>query len=306
MNELRRNPLTDRWVTIASSRAARPGDFARTRMPVETGPSRPCPFCPGNEDAFPPALETYGPGGDWLVRVVPNLYPAFQGEAPHHHDVLGPVFTQAPASGIHEVLVLSPDHGVSWGGLSDKQAGLVMAATRDRMEEHARHGVVVYTQVIVNNGREAGASLEHPHGQLLGIPFVPREIADELAAFDRERDCLLCTTVHEERAAGHRVVLDDDRVMVISPYWAGSPYELLVVPTRHAPDLITSEPADVVAVGRAVRDVLARLGRLLDDVAYNLVFHSAPHNHGDPYHWHVHVVPRVTSVAGFDVIRSGA
>jgi UDPglucose--hexose-1-phosphate uridylyltransferase len=300
MNELRRNPLNGRWVTIASSRAARPGDFAPRRLPVESDPSRPCPFCPGNEDAFPPALETYGQEGDWLVRVVPNLYPAFAGDVPHRHEEIGPVFTQAPASGIHEVLVLSPEHGATWGDLTDKQAGLVMAAARDRVEEHARHGVVAYTQVIVNNGREAGASLEHPHGQLLGIPFVPREIADEAAAFDRHDGCLLCTTITEERAAGHRVVLETDRVMAVSPYWAGSPYELLVMPTTHSRGLADSEPADVVAVGRALRDVLGRLGRLLDDAAYNLVFHTTPHNHDGPFHWHVHVLPQVTSVAGFE------
>jgi UDPglucose--hexose-1-phosphate uridylyltransferase len=300
VNELRRNPLNGRWVTIASTRAARPGDFASRHLPVEADSSRPCPFCPGNEDAFPPALETYGGEGNWLVRVVPNLYPAFAGDAPHQLDVLGPVFTQAPASGIHEVLVLSPDHRSTWGDLSDKQAGLVMAAARDRVEEHARHGVVAYTQVIVNNGREAGASLEHPHGQLLGIPFVPREITDEITAFAESDACVLCTTIDEERAGGHRVVLDTDRVMAVSPYWAGSPYELLLMPTRHSTGLAASEPADVVAVGRALRDVLARLGRLLDDAAYNLVFHTAPHNHSGDYHWHVHVLPQVTSVAGFE------
>jgi UDPglucose--hexose-1-phosphate uridylyltransferase len=214
--------------------------------------------------------------------------------------VLGPVFTQAPASGIHEVLVLSPDHKSTWGDLSDKQAGLVMAAARDRVEEHARHGVVAYTQVILNNGREAGASLDHPHGQLLGIPFVPREITDETIAFAESDACVLCTTIEEERAGGHRVVLDTDRVMAVSPYWAGSPYELLLMPTRHSTGLAASEPADVVAMGRALRDVLARLGRLLDDAAYNLVFHTAPHRHSGDYHWHVHVLPQVTSVAGFE------
>ena len=153
LSQLRLNPLTGRWVTIAAERSSRPGDFAPRMLAVEADSGRPCPFCPGNEESTPPALETYGPSGQWQVRVVPNLYPAFSGDEPMTVSNLGPVFTQASASGIHEVLVLSPDHGGSFADLDDRAAGLVMAAVRDRMEEHARHANVRYTQAIVNHGR---------------------------------------------------------------------------------------------------------------------------------------------------------
>ena len=303
VNELRRNPLSGRWVTIATDRAARPGDLAPRRLPVESDPDRPCPFCPGHEDESPPALETYGPQGKWQVRVVPNRYPAFSGDTPLELQELGPVYTQAPASGIHEVLVLSPGHATAWPDLDDAQVGLVMAAIRDRIEAHARYGVVRYTQVIVNHGREAGASLEHPHGQLLGTPFVPRALVEEVDAFADDGaggDCLLCTTAREERREDHRIVVDDDGVLVVCPYWAGSPYELLVIPDDHVARMDHAEPASVVAVGRALRTALAKLRNLLDDVAYNLVFHTAPAGTDGLFHWHVHVTPRVTSVAGFE------
>jgi UDPglucose--hexose-1-phosphate uridylyltransferase len=302
VSQLRLNPLTGRWVTIAADRASRPADFAPRRLPVEAEPTRPCPFCPGNEEATPPAAETYGPSGDWSVRVVPNRFPAFSGTEALAVSRLGPVFTEAPANGIHEVLILSPEHKRDWGELSDKQVGLVMAAMRDRVEEHAHLSAVEYTQAIVNHGRDAGASLEHPHGQLLGIPFVPDEIAEELRGFERfdGGPCLLCTVVEEELRANHRVVLDSDRVLVVCPFWSGSPYEMLIVPKTHQPHLPDASPRSLVAVGRAVRDVLDRFHQLVGDVAYNLVFHTAPHRHNDTYHWHVHLVPRVTSVAGFE------
>lgn len=301
MSQLRLNPLTGRWVTLAADRATRPGDLTSRGVPVEADPSRRCPFCPGHEEETPPALETYSPSGAWLVRVVPNLFPAFEGNEPMRVQNLGPVFTQAAASGVHEVLVFTPEHHGSWADLDDKHAGLAMAAIRDRMEDHARRSTVRYTQTIVNSGREAGASLEHPHGQLLGIPFVPGEIAEEEAGFRRfEGSCVLCTSAEAEADAGHRVVLDDERVLVVAPYWSGSPYEMLVLPRAHATHLETAAPADVVAVGRALRDALARLRKRLGEVAYNIVFHSAPHQHGGPFHWHVHVVPRLTSVAGFE------
>jgi UDPglucose--hexose-1-phosphate uridylyltransferase len=301
VSQLRLNPLTGRWVTIAVDRATRPGDLVSQPLPVESGPQRPCPFCPGNEEATPPALESYGTNGTWAVRVIPNLFPAFDGNEPMSVANLGPVFTQATASGIHEVLVFSPDHDASWADLDDRQVGLTMAAIRDRMEDHSRSATVRYTQTIVNHGRAAGASLEHPHGQLLGMPIVPGEIAEEQAGFERfGGDCLLCTTIEAELASTHRLVAYDERVIVLCPYWSGMPYEMLILPRQHCSHLEAADPPDVVAVGRAVRTGIDHLRHLIGKVAYNIVFHSAPHRASGAYHWHVHLYPRVTSIAGFE------
>src|SRR5579864_4698349 len=132
MNQLRLDPLTGRWVVVSVDRSERPQAFPPRSVPVQADTSRPCPFCPGNEESTPPALETYGASGSWLVRVVPNLYPAFEGDHPFVVENRGPVFTQATAGGIHEVLVFSPDHTRGWESLPEEQAVLVMAAIRDR------------------------------------------------------------------------------------------------------------------------------------------------------------------------------
>jgi UDPglucose--hexose-1-phosphate uridylyltransferase len=302
MSQLRLDPLTGRWVVISLDRAERPQSFAPRTMPVEADLGRPCPFCPGNEEATPPALETYGPSGSWLVRVVPNLYPAFYGTETMIVTHKGPVFTQAPASGIHEVLVFSPGHDATWADLPDPQAGLLLAAIRDRVEEHSSVPGLRYSQAIVNSGREAGASLHHPHGQLMGMPFVPGEIVDEQAGFARfEGNCLLCTTLDAEEAAGHRLVHVDDRVVVTCPFWSGTPYEMLVLPRAHDAHLHHAQPADLAAVGRAVRDALRRLREAVGDVAYNIVFHSAPYRATGDFHWHAHLLPKVTTRAGFEL-----
>lgn len=286
---------------MATGRVIRPDDFSLERLAVETGPVRPCPFCPGQEESTPAALESYGEGGKWAVRVVPNLYPVFSGVEPMTVRNLGPVHTQAPASGIHEVLVFTREHEDGWAELDDLQAGLVMTALRDRFEEHSRIGGIRYTQAIVNHGREAGASLAHPHGQLLGMPFVPGEIAEEEAGFRRfAGSCLLCTMAEAERDTTHRVVLDHDGVLVVCPYWSGAPYEMLVMPDDHHAHLSRCDQRTVAAVGRAVRDVLARLRDRVGDVAYNLVVHTLPHHHEDQFHWHIHVLPRIHSVGGFE------
>ena len=301
MSELRLNPLTGRWVTIATERATRPDEFPTTRLAVEARPDRPCPFCPGNEESTPPELEAFGDDDSWRVRVVPNRYPAFSGDEPLTVTNLGPLFRQAPASGLHEVVVLTPDHDTSFADLDDVQIGFAMRAIRDRVASHASQPGVRYSQAIVNYGREAGASLRHPHGQLLGIPFVPGEVADEEAGFRRfSNQCTLCSLVEAELAAEHRVVHDDDATLVICPFWSGTPYEMLVMPKTHEGHMAAASDDDVAAVGRSVRDALASLRERAGDLAYNLVFHTLPHQHDNLYHWHVHVVPRVASVVGFE------
>jgi UDPglucose--hexose-1-phosphate uridylyltransferase len=301
MSQLRLDPLTGRWTVISIERAERPHAFVSHRLPVEESPLRPCPFCPGSEDQTPPALETYGPEGDWSVRVVPNKYPAFSGTEAMVVTHLGPVFTQAPSGGIHEVLIISPDHASSWVDLPDDRAELVMAAIRDRMHEHSSTPGLRYSQVIVNHGREAGASVEHPHAQLLGIPFVPREIADELAGFGRfQGSCLLCTAREAELSVGHRVIHEDDNVVVICPFWSGTPFEMLVIPAHDA-HLSDAKPTDLAAVGKAIRTALRMLTSAVGDVAYNLVFHSAPFRVHDDFHWHVHIVPKLATRAGFEL-----
>lgn len=237
-----------------------------------------------------------------MVRVLPNRYPAFQGDAPFVVEHRGPVFTEAPASGIHEVLVLSPDHERTFASLPDDQLSLVMAAIRDRVEEHQGTPGLRYSQVIVNHGRQAGASVSHPHGQLLGIPFVPRELADEQAGFARfAGGCLLCAAAASEERVGYRVLEATEDFVTFAPFWSGTPYEMLVVPREHGAHLHRAPTSRVVAMGKAVRTSLEALGEHLGDIAYNIVFHSAPYRATGMYHWHVHVLPNLTTRAGFEL-----
>jgi UDPglucose--hexose-1-phosphate uridylyltransferase len=302
VSQLRLDPLTGRWVVIAGERASRPSAFLTRSLPVEDDPERSCPFCPGAEEFGVPALESYGPDGRWQVRVVPNRYPAFGGTDPMvvtHH---GPVFTEAPASGVHEILVMTPDHDRSWADLSAEQIALVMGAMADRMAEHATTPGLRYSQAVVNFGREAGASLNHPHGQLLSTPFVPGEMSTEMAGFARfQGNCLVCAISDAEEEAAHRLVYTDDRVVVINPFWSGTPYEMLIMPRAHQPHLYRADGDDLTAMGHGVQVALASLRSLLDNVAYNIVFHSAPFRMSGDYHWHVHLMPKVTTQGGFEL-----
>jgi len=298
---MRLNPLNGRWVTIVADRAQRPTDFAPRKQAVETDPSRPCPFCPGNEDPSLPALDTVCEDGHWQMRVVPNLYPAFFGDTGFvvHH--VGPVHVTADATGLHEVFVYSPEHDGGLHTLSDAHAAMMMQALKRRLDEHAATDSIRYTQVIVNHGREAGASIAHPHAQILGLPFVPTEMLDEERAFARfAGGCVLCTTIDAEEATGERVVFANDDVVAVAPFWSGAPYELLLIPRRHEGHLQHADDRGLDAMGIAIRDAVGQLNAALGDVAFNLGVHSAPHEHAGEYHWHVHLWPNLVTQAGFE------
>jgi UDPglucose--hexose-1-phosphate uridylyltransferase len=301
VSQLRLNPLTGRWVTIVADRAKRPSDFAPRTAQVEAEPDRPCPFCSGHEEATPPALQTLDAGGHWRMRLIPNLYPAFDGDEPFAVHHLGPVHVEAEASGIHEVFVYTPNHDSGAHDLTDDDAAQLMMMLSQRLQQHAASSNVRYTQAIINHGREAGASLAHPHGQLLGLPFVPGEILEEQRAFSRfEGGCILCATIEAELVDGKRVLFSNDDVVCVSPFWAGSPYELLIIPRSHDLHLTDSSDETLQAMGVAARDSIIALREIHGDVAYNLVFHTAPHHYTGAYHWHVHLFPKLATTAGFE------
>ncbi len=301
MSQLRLDPLTGRWVVITAARGERPNAFLERTVPLENEHGR-CPFCPGHEADTPPAVSVYEHDGEWLVRVIPNLYPAFTGRAPMAVTNLGPVYMEAPASGSHEVLIFSPEHKDGWADLSASHVSLVMKAISERMTAHGEDPGLRYSQLIINFGREAGASVEHPHAQLLSMPFVPRELMEEQGGFARFRgNCIMCATVESEEWAGLRLVFRNDDVVVFCPYWSGTPYEMLIVPRSHEAHVNGTSPEQLEAVGMAVQTALLSLRDAVGDVAYNIVFHTAPFRSASDFHWHVHVLPKITTPAGFEL-----
>lgn len=303
MNQLRLDPLTGRWVAVSTERSDR-GVIFRPRQPApDSEEGAPCRFCLTGESGDEPAISVHSsPGSDDVVRVLPNRYPAFEGDGPLVVEHRGPVFIQAPATGHHEVLILSPDHGTSWADLSDPHADLVMEAIAERVRVHSTIEGLRYSQAIVNYGRQAGASVEHAHAQLLGIPFVPRDLVEEQAGFARfSGGCLLCTAATAEERDDHRVLHADEYAVTFAPFWSGTPYELLIVPREHQACFHLADPKARSSVGHAIGAALRDLNALLGDIAYNLVFHSAPyHSHG-VYHWHLHLFPALTTRAGFEL-----
>lgn len=278
-----------------------------------TGPARvaDCPFCPGNERMTPPELLALGRGGagtdaaGWRVRVVPNKYPAVELEPepglPPSAD------TPAPGYGAHEVLIEIPEHNCHPGCFPPGQMALVMEACYRRGRALAGFPGLRYLQLYRNHRREAGASLEHPHSQLIALPFVPEAVRRELersqGRYLDEGICPFCRLLEEERGAAPRVVAGNGSYSAFIPYAPGSPFEIWILPCHHRSSFLETSPRERGELADFLEKVLRMTGRALGDPPYNYYLHTAPLRCPPLpyYHWHIELHPRVNIAAGFEM-----
>ena len=313
MPELRLDPLSGLRTIVAGERAERPGGLFAVgpRPPVDPDGD---PFLEGHEDRTPPELHALRPGGGdpdtpgWLVRVVPNLYPALaSGDAatpPEDPLAAGreqpALFTARPATGAHEVIVNSPRPAASLAELDAEQLATAMGVWRERMRAHAE--AAEYVHVIVNEGREAGASLPHTHAQLYALGFVPAAVARERERFTawHERTQgrnLLEDLVQEEVRLRERLIAVDAEAVAICPYAARVPFQVQLVPRRPRARFEDDGP---VAAGLLL-EVLRRLEAVLGGVPpFNLWVRTAPRG-ADSFCWRIDLLPRLAQPAGLEI-----
>jgi len=306
--ELRVDPLTGLKSIIAGDRAARPGGgFTATPAPA-IDPERD-PFLEGHEDRTPPeTCAVLAPGvtdrapdtPGWSVRVVPNLYPALTTEplepAPSAHPDL---FSAQPAYGTHEVIVNAPQAATTLAELVPDQLAVAMDAWRARVRAHSRARCV---HVLVNEGREGGASLPHTHAQLYALDFVPAAIARERERFSAYAGRtmggnLLADLVQEEVRRRERIVAIDDDAVLFAPFAARLPFQLMLAPRR-----ARSRFEDDGATGAALlHDGLNRLARRLGaSPPLNLWVRTAPSG-AEHFCWRIDILPRLAHLAGLEL-----
>jgi UDPglucose--hexose-1-phosphate uridylyltransferase len=291
MPELRVDAIRGQMVIVAVERAARPFTVAPAAAPTDPAD---CPFCHNNETMTPPEVHRTGEGEPetpgWRVRVVPNLYPIVAPATGHE--------PENAATGAHEVIILSPDHDRSFGLLDDDAATEVLAVMRDRVRHHLDAGRR-YVQLFVNQGRAAGASIAHPHAQLVALDLVPPEVEADVERVLAARTDLVARELVAARRDG--LVVVDGPAVAWAPYASGSPYGMRVAhPSTHA-RFDEANDAQVRVVAVALRDALASLHALLGEAPYNVVFRTAPPDRPvGEFHWHVDVMPRIGVTAGFE------
>jgi len=306
--ELRKDPITGRWVIIANDRAKRPGDFIR--QTVRPASARICPFDAGNERRTPPEVLAFRNSGSrdepgWRVRVVPDKFPVLGIEGELNRQGEG-MYDKMNGIGAHEVIVETPDHSATLSNMAERQIEEVLWAWKERVNDLKRDRRFRYILLFRNFGESAGSSLEHPHSQLIALPVIPKRVKEEVDGsnlfYGLKERCIFCDIIREESASGARLVTETDRFIVIEPYAPRFPFETWVLPKQHASHFEDSDAPTLQNLAWVLRSTMRKIERALEGPAYNLIVHSAPVQDAPlaHYHWHFEIMPKLTKVAGFE------
>ena len=294
---------------ISTDRQKRPNDFRLERAAI-LGREH-CPFCPGHEKMTPPEVLSYRQNGSppntpgWEVRVVPNKFPALQVEGMLDREGEG-MFDRMNGIGAHEVIIETPDHDRGLAAMSEAEIERVLWAFRERMLDLKQDHRLRYILVFKNQGAEAGATLEHPHSQLIALPIVPDFVREEIEGarrhFDVKERCVFCDIIHQDLADGRRVIQENADIIALAPYAPRFAFETWLLPKRHGARFEEAAKHEYESLARLLKAVLQRLDRALETPPYNLIVHTSPFSENVPdlYHWHVEIMPKLTRVAGFE------
>ncbi len=318
MPELRQNLATKEWVIIATERAKRPEEFAKKKesLVTPTPHDANCPFCEGNESKAPDEILGYRSEGTkagekgWQLRVIPNKFPALIPSA------VCPVCAQRSKSGIylrmngvgkHEVIIENPDHSKTVGTMSVAEVEKVIRAYHDRylvLDWDPAYKLII---IFRNQGTLAGASLVHPHSQLVATAIVPSHIRNRIYEAQRYYDelgkCVFCDIIENEMDEKERIVLQNDKFIAFVPYAASVPYEIWILPKKHETSFADLQPNDIAPLAQTLQSVLAKLYYSLNNPDYNYCINTVPHySSSEPYyHWHIQILPRLSTRAGFEI-----
>ncbi len=317
MPELRRDPVLGRWVIIATERGKRPSDFNQEPEGEKGSPAN-CPFCSGNEEMTPPEVAAVRPPGSqpdspgWKLRVTPNKFPALKIEGQLGRKGIG-LYDKMNGVGAHEVVVESPDHTKDIDGRTLEENFLVYKAYRERIVDLMRDDRFDYILVFRNYGSRAGASLKHPHSQIIATPIIPKRVVEELTGTQQhyrfKKRCLFCDIIDQEQMLEDRVVLVSNHFIVLSPFASAQPFGLWILPMRHQADYTQASDDELRDLAGVMARLVAKYKKTLGDVHYNYLIHTIPsegaleenfpygHAH---YHWHIEMFPRLTKTAGFE------
>jgi len=318
MPELRKDPVSDRWVIISTERGKRPADFKVEKEAEKTGF---CPFCEGNEDKTPREIISIRKPGTlpdkpgWLVRVTANKFPALIIEGDVNRKGQG-MLDMMSGIGAHEVIVETPEHVMHLGDMPVEQIEKVLWAYKQRLIDLEKDKRFRYILVFKNYGSQAGASLAHPHSQLIATPITPRYVKMELTNsrlyFQQKERCIFCDLKEQELGSGERIISENEYYVAFCPFASRFPFEIWLLPRKHYAGFQELPDEERSQLAIMMKDTLSRLKVTLNNPPYNYVLHTAPNptpragrpdywgTIGYDYHWHIEIIPRLTMMAGFE------
>ena len=309
MAQLRRDPITGRWIIFNTESPKGACDFEV--VPQERKGQATCPFCYGKEHETPPEIEAFREKGTapnspgWFTRVVPNKFPALRIEGELEPTGIG-IYDRTNGIGAHEVIIETPHHDKEMPDLSVEEVRNVLRMYRNRCLDLKKDKRFKYFLIFKNYGKSAGATLEHPHTQLIALPFVPLRVQRELKGAQRYHDyrdrCGYCDMIQQEQDDKERIVCENNGFLAFSPFVSRFPFECWILPKEHASDYVTISDQGLLDLAKILQDLLGRIKKTVHDPSYNMIIHTSPveNLYEATYHWHIEIMPRLTQVMGFE------
>lgn len=284
------HPITGDEVLYAPLRARRANALIREQLVLPVSDF--CPFCPGNEHETPPAIYRWPAASDtpWQLRVVPNRFPVIATIDKH----LQPE-AASNALGRHEVLIESANHDDDWSSLPTVHLAQVLFAVGERVREWSTDPRSQQIQVFKNVGTRAGATLAHPHMQLLSMNYLPLRIVDEMKALEQ-----VGSPYHLPQLQDLMLIVEHNiSWMTYCPPVSRVPYEMCIVPPEHKPFQHLSFD-ELLGLATHLQSTFHRLEAAVGKISHNVIWRLPPHYH-DHIAWRIEILPRMTTFAGLEL-----
>jgi UDPglucose--hexose-1-phosphate uridylyltransferase len=295
MSEIRKDIFDNSWVIFSTNRGDRPNDYLNGNVN--------CPFCPGHEMETPQEIISIkNKKGKWTIRVVPNRYPAVSKNNLINDSRIEGIYNALSAYGVHEVVIESEKHNALFEEMEIEKIEEILKIYAFRYKELYKVPGVKYVMVFKNVGMNAGASLRHPHSQIIALPLVPKSVISELNSskkfFKRNNKCLFCEIIEQEKKFKKRVVYENKNFMVFCPFSSKFCYETWIIPKNHFSDFQNFR--DYKQLAEIMKITMKALKRTFIDLSYNMIIHSSPKENSAFYHWHIEILPKLANMAGFE------
>ena len=308
MSELRQDLVSGDWIILSTERAKRPHDLIKKKTEKrKPTPIKDCPFEDLKKSGNWPPVEIQPNEKNWKVAIIPNKYPALR----HENDCAFPFKTgpyeRMDGVGHHE-LAITRNHSKNIAHLSAKEGYEVFKLLGGRYRELQKDKCHIYTLAFANWGQSAGASLYHPHFQMLTLPIIPphvsRSLAGSAAYFKKHRRCVHCEMSAFEKKDKKRIIYENSGALAIAPFASMEPFQVKIFPKKHRPYFEKTSDSEMKSVVSALQAVLLKIEKNLRDPDFNFFIHTAPfrnqasYNH---YHWHIEILPKISTLAGFEL-----
>ena len=306
-SEFRQDLVSGDWIVIAPRRLERPRELSKKHIKRVRTPVSKCPFEYPEKSGNGKPILIYPARKNWQVQVVSNKYPALI-----HKKACASLFKNGPYSvmdgrGYHE-LVITRNHNKNFAKLNQEEAGLVFRAFQERYRMFNDDHCLAYVSIFHNWGPNAGASVYHPHYQIIAIPVLPPDISHSLEGsgryFQKYGKCVHCAMLQWEKKERKRVLYENKGAIVIAPFVSREPFELRIFPKRHLPYFEDADSKDLGFTVEALQKSLQLIEKYLGDPDYNFFIHTAPlknKNKYRHYHWHIEILPKLSISAGFEL-----